>query len=289
LTILLYATAAYKKNKMLNTISVIMIILVLISFLIMGRRAVLVVMGISLIYLYHKLVKPIKAPILMGIIIMGFIGLNIVGLLRGDSYNNITSLADTVSKKFEKESNEGTIDSGFMYTLTTGNFVVPYETFPQIIRTMGKDENFGYGKYTFQSLLLIIPNFLWHDRPLPLSNWYMKKFYGGAAMNEGRQFYILTSFYMDYGPFGIIIWAIILGVIFAWISKLSTIYLSSPIGISIVAILLGNMLNMQSTDLLGFIVVFTKNTLLPLFLILFFSKLVLTKKRKTYEKNIYNR
>jgi len=278
LTILLFAVASVRKEKILFLVSVVMIFIVTISFLIMGRRAVIVVLGISLLFIYHENIKRITLPMFLGILFVGFIGLNIVGLLRGDSYSDLTSLTDTVSTKINSQANDGTLENGLFYTLTNGNFVIPYETFPQVIKGFGSFYPPGLGTYTIGSLLLLVPNFIWPDRPLPLSNWYIDTFYGNAPMNEGRQFYILSSFYMDFGPLGILFTSILLGIFFAWLSRISLLWSNSPVLLTGIALVLGNILNIIANDIFGWGVAFVKTVFIPLLVISLVSRISLNKR-----------
>jgi len=273
LIVLLYAIASTQQNKKLYLAAVVLIFIVSVSFLIMGRRGVLVVFAISILFIYHTNIKQIKAIFFIVFLVFGFIGLNIIGLIRGDEYSDALSVMDTISTKIETQNNDGTLSNNFLYTLTHGNFIAPYETFPQVIRGFGEMYFPGFGSYSISSLFLLIPNFIWTDRPLPLSNWYMQIFYGQTAMNEGRQFYILTSFYMDLGFLGVMLGAIFIGILLAWLSRLSTLCKNSPILFTAITLVLGSMLNIVANDLFGWMVVYVKTVLAPLFLIALVSRI----------------
>lgn len=256
-----------KKKKYIVNIFILVIILT-IAFVIMGRRAVLVVLISSAILLYHFIYKKIPIYIYIIFAISGFLFLNLVGLLRGDKYDNISSVVSVLEKRNDKLTNES---ADYLYTIKTGNFAVPFETFPVMIRDFGENYYPGFGLYSIRSISFIIPNFLWKDRPLPLANWYMNKYYGNNSSNEGRQFFFLSEGYMNFGPLGIFIW----GVIFAYLCRYIVLILEygskNILLMVLVSLLISNFLNIISTDSGGFVFAFIKGYGFPVLFLIFLS------------------
>ena len=265
LCLLLWGNALVTKSKKKILAIILLLLVVTASFAIMGRRGALVILIGSSIYLFHQLYKPIKLYKLIGIGIIGFYSLTLIGFLRGDSYENLSSLANKIQEKKVKIDNDKSVD--FLYTLTTGNFAVPFETFPQVIKSLGSEYNLGFGFYSLRSFSIIIPSALWKDRPLPLSNWYMNTFYGRTQLNEGRQFFLLSAPYMDFGPSGIVLIGIIFAFFWGIILKIGTEHKNDILAITFIALTIASSLNLVSTDFSGWIIAFAKGYGFPIFLI----------------------
>jgi hypothetical protein len=235
------------------------------AYAVMGRRAALVMLVGACLYLSHALWRRLsmKAWVAMGL--AGFLALNLIGLLRGDKYEDVASLVETVATRGESLREPGE-QSNLFYTLTTGHFVVPFETLPQVMRTFGDAYAPGFGAYTVRSLLLLVPAAIWEDRPLPLASWYMKAFYEDTALNEGRQFFFLSEAYMNFGALGAAVWALL----FAWgwhaIARLTDARRDDPLATSFVAILVGSTLTVVAADS-GFVIAFLKGYGLPVLVV----------------------
>ena len=69
----------------------------------------------------------------------------------------------------------------------------------------------------------MVPSAIFPERPLPLANWYIERFYGkGQTSNEGRAFFFLTEGYLNFGPPGIVLvalfWGAFWGALHSWLS-----------------------------------------------------------------------
>lgn len=271
LCLLLWGNALTTKSiKRILSIGLLLVV-VTTAFAIMGRRGALVILIGSSIYLFHQLYKPIKLYKLIGIGITGFYFLTLVGFLRGDSYENLSTFVQTIQEKKIRIDNDKSVD--FLYTVTTGNFAVPFETFPQVIKSLGNEYNLGFGFYSMQSFLIIIPSALWSDRPLPLSNWYMKTFYGTTQFNEGRQFFLLSAPYMDFGPSGIVLIGIVFAFFWGIILKIGTEHKNDILSVTFISIIIASSLNLVSNDFAGWIIAFSKGYGFPIFLIFLIRKM----------------
>lgn len=232
-----------------------MIGFLLLIFLIMGRRAAVVTLGLATIFILFRvnIIKNIW-PI-FAIMILGFFALNWIGLIRGESYDSLLSAMEIIIKKSTSLQESGEISGGIFYTLTTGNFVVPFEVLPQLMRKMQSFSDFDFGTTIPKNISLVIPTVLYPERVIPLGNWYMTEFYGTTSLNEGRQFYFLGEAYKNFGPFGFLIWGPIMAYIFFKIFSQCTI---TPPVLAIQSLVFGSLLNIQATDTSGFIVAFSK-------------------------------
>jgi oligosaccharide repeat unit polymerase len=265
LCLLLWGNALTTRSKKMIIFIIILLLIVAVSLAIMGRRGALVILIGSSIYLFHQLYRPIKLYKLIAIGILGFYVLTLIGFLRGDSYENFSSLVDTVHEKKGSLDSDNSID--FFYTITTGNFAVPFETFPQVIKSFGDEYNPGFGVYSLRPVTSIIPSALWSGRPLPLSNWYMKTFYDSTQLNEGRQFFLLSAPYMDFGPSGIVLIGIVFAFFWRSILKIGIEYKKDILAITFIAIIIASSLNIVSSDFSGWMVAFAKGYGFPIILI----------------------
>ncbi|MCX6229762.1 MAG: O-antigen ligase [Bacteroidia bacterium] len=271
LSLLLWGNALTTQRRKKIIPTMLLLLTVAASFAIMGRRGALVILIGSSVYLFHQLYKPIKTYKILAIGILGFYLLTLIGFLRGDSYENFSSLVDKMQIKKGSLDNDNSVS--FFYTITTGNFAVPFETFPQVIKSLGNEYNPGFGVYSLRPVTSIIPSALWLERPLPLANWYMKTFYGTTPLNEGRQFFLLSAPFMDFGPSGIVIIGIIFAFFWRSILKIGTENKKDILAITFIAIIIASSLNIVSSDLAGWMIAFSKGYAFPIILIYSFKKI----------------
>lgn len=245
---------------------IILFIALTLALLIMGRRAAIVVLLGSFFLGYHIFIKKISLKFIIPIVISGFVFLNFIGLIRGESYDDINSLYEKIEQK-NNDLKEDQANPGLFYTLSTGNFAVPFETFPQIIRGFDEKYSIGFGTYSARAVTFLIPSFLWEDRPIPLSNWYMVEFYGVSEKNIGRQFFFLTSAFMDFNIFGILLMSFIIPNILNKIVTISYQNTNDPVIIAFTSIFTASLLNFMASDALGFVIVFFKSFGIPLLIL----------------------
>lgn len=265
LAIVLLFSALISRSRHQLYSAITMITILSAVFFIMGRRSSIVVLLGASLYAYHVAYKPVSFMKFLLIVLALFFLMNFIGLVRGESYSDLGSIIGTVSKQNERLANDS---PGMFYVLTTGNFAVPFETMPQVVRSIGEKYMPGLGMYSLRSLTLIVPHGIWPDRPLALSNWYMEAFYGATSKNEGKQFFFLSEAFMNFGPFGMIIW----GALTAWILKffahLATYSHRDALIGTLVAIFIASLLNFVASDLAGFFVVFLKGFGFPVIVLL---------------------
>jgi hypothetical protein len=191
-------------------------------FGITGNRTMLMYLAISVMVFVNFRIKKISFMVLVPIAIAGFAALNIMGTLRGSDYKNVDEF---VEKTFTpSNSGDGQDKGNFVYTLTIGEFVVPFETLPQMIRTIGVSEMPWLGVSFVRAPIYLIPSFIYSDRPPSIARWYMEQFYGGeGGMNEGRAFFFLSEGYMNFGPLGVLfvaaVWGAFWGGLQCWMVR----------------------------------------------------------------------
>lgn len=151
------------------------------------------------------------------------------------------------------------------YTLTYGNFVVPFETLPQIMQSLAQSWDYWLGWSIPRSLALIVPSSFMPDRPLPLANWYMDVFYGGgSSLNEGRQFFFLSEAYLNFGWLGCAIWGLVIAGVFWLFSRPRSRGLTYW-ELALRSLFFGSLLNFVAADTTGFFISFFKGLgLVPL-------------------------
>ncbi len=269
--LLLYLSNAFlTKNRKLIIFYFLLLLFLILCFSVMGRRSTIVVIVGSLIMSYNLLYKRIKFKQLIGVVISGFLFLTYVGFLRGQSFEDITTGIENLQIKREALSEDENAD--LLYTLKTGNFAVPFETLPRIVSTLGDNYFIGFGYYSMSSISNLVPHVVWNNRPLPISNWYMREFYGISNLNEGRQFFLLTAPYMDFGVLGIILFAVFLGFIFLKLYYLFLKNSQNVLVVTFVSLFFGSFMNLISNDFLGFIIAFVKGYGFPLLVLMMIKK-----------------
>ncbi|MEO7067512.1 MAG: hypothetical protein ABI114_11430 [Rhodanobacter sp.] len=237
------------------------------ALILMARRGALVGFGISLLVVWHFLFRRFTLKSLALILFSGFLAMNLLGLLRGSSYTSISNALESLNAKGDSVSSDGQLK--WFYTLTSGNFVVPFQTMPSIMSHVGSDIQLQFGATTVRAVALVVPRALWADRPEPLANWYMRKFVDHNAQdNEGIQFFFLSGSYLNFWIFGPILWAILYGTVMGWLCIWFSRRLDSAIHLSLFALVVGNTLNAIASDTFGGAVTFTRVIAAPCLLFL---------------------
>lgn len=193
-------------------------LVVTLMFLVMGNRSMVMYLVMAIVLFIHAQIRHISVKKLLILSVSGFLVLNIYGYLRSSDYSSLGAFWTTTTNALQAIHENHQLGEGAYYTLTSGEFVVPFETLPQMIKSAGSEIPFEYGKTFVQAPAFFIPSVLYPDRPLPLANWYMDNFYGGGfGLNIGRQFFFLSEGYLNFGPIGVlfvgIMWGVFLGAL----------------------------------------------------------------------------
>lgn len=201
----------------------VLLMINLVVNLVTGGRAQIMYFGIVLIIFVHFRIRPLSLKLLIPIAVACFIVLNLVGYLRNSEYSSFDDFIQKTGTSAEGMS-IGADNNEAFYTVTVGQFVVPFETLPQMIRSVGVTEWPWFGLSFLRSPLYLIPSFVFPDRPDALATWYMKHFYGGGyGLNEGRAFFFLAEGYLNFGPLGIVIvagaWGVLWSALHHWMVR----------------------------------------------------------------------
>ncbi|MBC7603795.1 MAG: hypothetical protein H7255_14205 [Ramlibacter sp.] len=187
-----------------------------------GNRALLMYVAIVLVIFVHWRIRPLSFKLLAPVAVAGFIALNVMGVLRGSNYDSLDDFFTKTSTSAESVTTDS--EGGLFYTLTIGEFVVPFETLPLLISRVGISEWPWFGLTFLRSPIYLIPSFLFPDRPDSLGLWYMNTFYGGSGgLNEGRAFFFLSEGYLNFGPPGALLvaaaWGVFWGGLHRWMKR----------------------------------------------------------------------
>lgn len=213
---------AASRRRLDAGLGVALLFINLVIFAVTGNRGMIMYMAVVLVIFFHFRIRRISLSMLLPVAVAGFLALNLMGTLRSSKYESLTDFSE---KTFSSEESGPAADKeSFFYTLTIGEFIVPFETLPQMVRTIGITEMPWFGVSFLRAPVYLIPSFVYSDRPLPLSNWYMEKFYGGGfGLNEGRQFFFLSEGYLNFGPLGVIlvaaVWGVGWGALHRWMQR----------------------------------------------------------------------
>lgn len=199
-----------------------MMVVNLVVHFVTGNRSLIMYIAIVVIVFVHFRIRRLSLKLLVPIAMAGFLALNVAGSLRNSDYD---SVGDFIQKTITSaEAVTADDNNSLFYTLTIGEFVVPFETLAQMTRTVGVTEWPWLGLSYFRSPLYLIPSFAFPDRPDSLGFWYMQNFYGGGqGLNEGRQFFFLAEAYLNFGPLGIVLvagmWGLLWGALHRWMMR----------------------------------------------------------------------
>ncbi|WP_242335600.1 hypothetical protein [Anaeromyxobacter sp. SG66] len=181
--------------------------------LLTGNRSLILYMTIAVLAMVDHSIRPLRLRVLIPLGAVAFLLLNAVGYFRGSDYESVSDYVAKASEFASGLRDPGEKKDTFFYTLTTGEFVVPFETLPQMIRSVGSDLRPWYGASYLRTPLYYIPSALYPERPLPLTNWYMNQFYGGGyGLNEGRAFFFMSEGYLNFGIIGALAIALAWGI-----------------------------------------------------------------------------
>jgi hypothetical protein len=242
-----------------------------------GNRSMIMYLAIVLCIFGHFRIRPISIKMLLPIVIIGFIALNIVGLIRGSEYQSIGEYLENTSSAAE---NVRLGDDSVIYTLTIGEFVVPFETLPQVIRDIGVTKWPWLGWSFLRAPVFFVPSAVFPDRPSALSNWYMENYYGsGYGANEGRQFFFLTEGYLNFGPIGVAlvaaVWGVLWGTLHHWMLRGRDRF-----GVVLIyAVLVGYMFRCVTGDMVSLLVGTTQQSLAAVAVVLLVANIFYARRR----------
>lgn len=216
---LLYRYAMFRQARDAVIAAAFMIVLTVVQLL-LGNRSVVLYMGLAVALFINFAIRRIHLRALVPIATIGFLFLNIVGYLRNSHYESLSDFFTRSTTAVGNLQESGDIKRGWFYTVTTGEFVVPFETMPEMVKSVGSRVTPLYGLSFLRAPVFVVPSALYQSRPLPLSNWYMAEFYGsGFGLNEGRAFFFLSEGYLNFGPAGVALVMFVWGILFGGVRE----------------------------------------------------------------------
>jgi hypothetical protein len=226
---------------------------VLVIQFLTGNRSMLLYIGLVILIFINYGIRRLHWSFLVPLGVTAFLLLNLVGLMRSSNYASIGEFIEKSSTSAEQATEQDA--HGLFYTLTIGEFVVPFETLPQMVRTVGISDPPWLGLTYLRAPLYVIPSAIFPDRPLPLANWYMQQFYGGGyGLNEGRQFFFLAEAYLNLMVVGVVLlalfWGWLWGLLHQWM-KLSN---GNPAVVLVYALVVGFMFRCIAGDFVSLLV-----------------------------------
>ncbi len=244
------------------------VVFVLLLLLILGRRSVLLSIGISLLVVLSsrkviRLHSDLLSIALYGIAFFtAFVIFNVIGLARGvDGGSLVTGIPEVLADNlFDPEKRINLI-----YTLFSGDFVVPFESLPVAINYA---HHYGHypGSVAINGLISALPSSLRPEGFVTVSQWYIRTFFDSSALlNEGRRFFLLTGPYLELGVFGVVLTGISLGALFKWLAY--SRFTQQGYGLYLRIALVGLIPNLVTNEPFIFAAYFAKSVMLPFLLI----------------------
>lgn len=266
-------------RKKLDLLMFVVLLLVNIAIhTVTGNRMMLMYLSIVLCTFIHFRVRRLSSWLLLPVAVAGFFALNMIGIVRGSYYYNITDFTGTTSSSLEGIRGNNWED--LFYTVSIGEFVVPFETFPQVIRSVGVTEWPWMGWSFLRAPAQFIPSAIFPDRPLTMAASYMANFYGeGYGLNEGRQYFFLAEGYLNFGPLGVFllaaVWGVVWGALHRWMQRGSDRFGT----VLIYALLVGFMFRCIAGDFVSLLVGTTQQSLSAVILIFVVARLIGSRRR----------
>lgn len=215
--LLLVRYAAYRRRRDLALFGMAWFVVAAMN-IVMGNRSAILYQGLVVVIFWNLAVARVRFARALPLVAVAFLALNLFGYLRGARYESLGDVVASGGSKFGRVQESGDLHHGLFYTITTGEFVVPFETLPTVMAARDDQVTPKWGSTLANSLSLVVPSVFWPDRPLPLASWYVREFYGaGYGSNEGRQFYFATEGWVNFGPGGVLLimglWGLAWGIV----------------------------------------------------------------------------
>jgi hypothetical protein len=262
---------AMRRQRRYLVAFVLVLALNLVAQAMMGNRALIMYLMTVVITHVHFRIRRLTLRVMLPVLLVGFMALNVLGAIRSSGYTDVDDLVERTSQTAERQSGD---KKNFVYTLTIGEFVVPFETLPQFIRTVGVDHWPWFGLSIVRMPAFLVPSAIYPDRPLPLGAWYMQQFYGGGyGLNEGRAFFYLSEGYLNFGPPGVFLFAAIWGVLWGAVHHWMHRGMNRFGTVLIYALLVGFMSRCIAGDLVSLVVATIQQSLAGALLILGLARL----------------
>ncbi|MDN5372922.1 MAG: hypothetical protein PWR19_1968 [Carnobacterium sp.] len=189
----------FSKSLVLKGLTGILTLLILIF---QGFRFIIVIMILAPIIYYY--IKIGKRPTPLTWFFLGLM-LTAMIIIIGFTRNNISS-GLTISW--------GDINLDFAIEVIKGNFDI-YKSYYGVINAVPNEMGFTYGKQFLYTFIMLIPRFIWPNKPEPLQAELVELGLNKTASLSGFAFPNLGEYYSEFGIIGSILILFILGKIIA--------------------------------------------------------------------------
>jgi len=181
----------------------------------MGARSAFIQSIIGLLAVRQALGKRFSAPTMAAMALLLVAAGGVIGILR----SGVGSIQGMPMAQVLAVANPA--NSEFGATLTT---------IGDVVAAVPSEESYRFGGTYVDAVALLVPRFLWDDRPQGASEWYVERFYPRVA-DEGGGFAFspIAEAYLNFGTAGVVVVFFLIGLMFGVFDWL----LRSPHGLSV--------------------------------------------------------
>lgn len=166
------------------------------------------------------LLSPVMIFIAMSIIMTYFVNRNTVRSVAWNSVDTETRI-NTVTNVFTNNFQAFNILDPEQLAIIDVRFALNWLTGRGIERIESGIEKFANGETIRDAFLMILPRFLWPDKPLVVGGQALVNKYTGVSMYGGTSVALgqVLEFYVNFGVIGVIGGFMVLGVVFSFIDR----------------------------------------------------------------------
>ena len=202
--ILVLALSTAEFRKRLNLSAFAIGLFVCLCYLRIGRRGVVLSIGVGLLLIYHFFYKPIRWKAVGVMVIAAFAAFVVVGQARAYSEQGWEGMVAAVREDLVLED-------------AWGAFMEPNSvqvSFREVMQYIPAQSPYRWGMSYIEGFEALIPEKIHPDRPLTSSQWFAY-FYDPqtAAQGGGFSFSIFAEGYMNFGLIGVLLVGVVEGAL----------------------------------------------------------------------------
>ena len=183
------------------------------TLFVLAPRATLISYIVSVLIVYHNLIKKINTRTILVFLIACTIYIYGTNIWRGivGSMNNPTVVSAA-------ENLRNTVDfSTYFEKILLGRDLSDIRVFTLVHHTYGNTLDFKYGSTLTRIITQFIPRFLWANKPLDLGIEIAQLIYPGTKSGIPPGFF--GEMYMNFGNLGFILGTLFIGLCLNWVSS----------------------------------------------------------------------
>ena len=115
----------------------------------MGNRGQIMYFGLVIATFYNFAIAPIRFVKAVPLLVLAFLALNILGMTRGSDYKSVDEFIEAFSRN-AGQVQDAAGGHGLFYTLTVGEFLVPFESLPQVMSLVDDESRCCLARPTFE-------------------------------------------------------------------------------------------------------------------------------------------